>query len=307
MRFIKNLIISIFFGNYFYGICTVALSIEASLQQHYPLNSLAWYVFIFSASVIYYTYAYMGEVPVTAANASHRRTQWYIRNRKAIEAARVIFYIVAGCGFAYILYRFGNNIFTITPWQWLLIASVPAVALLYYGLPFNGLKNFNLRRTGWLKPFVIGFVWAGSTTFYPLIFYQVETGNPYIFTFIGFLLFIKNLMFISVLGIMFDIKDYAADHNRQLKTFVVRVGLRKTLFYIILPLSVLGFVSFAVFALSNHFSWVRILFNSIPFILLLLVGYSMHERRSIMYYLVVIDGLMLVKAMCSILGMLIVG
>ena len=110
-------------------------------------------------------------------------------------------------------------------------------------------------------------------------------------------------MFIAVLGIMFDIKDYAADHNRRLKTFVVQVGLRKTLFYIILPLSLIGFISFELYALLFRFNWVRIFFNTIPFILLLIVGYSMHQRRSIMYYLVIIDGIILIKAICGILGM----
>jgi len=304
MRFLKKFGLSIFFGNYFYGICTVALCIEASLQQHYPLNNLAWYIFVFTASVLYYTYAYMGEA---SANTTNKRTLWYIHNRNAIRVANVVLTVIAGCSMAYILYRFGANIFKITLWQWLVIATVPAVAILYYGLPVKGLSKYNLRHTGWLKPFVIGFVWAGTTTIYPTIFYQVETGHPYTLTYVSVLLFVKNVMFIAVLGIMFDIKDYAADHNRRLKTFVVRVGLRKTLFYIILPLSVLGFISFELFALISHFNWVRITCNSIPFILLLMVGYSMHERRSIVYYLVIIDGIILVKAICGILGMVLGG
>ena len=300
MRFIRNLAVSIFFGNYFYGICTVALSIEGSQQQGYPLNTPAWYIFLFSASVLYYTYAYLGEA---SANTTNKRTLWYINNRRAVKIARAFFYVVTVLTTGWILYRFGHNIFNIKAWQWLVIAAFPAVALLYYGPPFKGLEHYNLRQTGWLKPFIIGFVWSGATTIYPLIFCQLETGHPYTLTFIGLLLFVKNLMFISVLGIMFDIKDYAADHNQRLKTFVVRVGLRKTLFLIIIPLSTLGFLSFMAYALINHFQLVRILFNAIPFILLLIVGYSMHRRKTIMYYLVVIDGLMLLKAICGILGM----
>lgn len=304
MRALEKFGLSIFFGNYFYGICTVALCIEASLQQHYPLNNFAWYVFVFTASVLYYTYAYMGEASAKTAN---KRTLWYIHNRKTIQSANAVLTIICAGSITYILYRFGANIFNISLWQWLVIATVPAVAVLYYGLPVKGLNKYNLRSTGWLKPFVIGFVWAGTTTIYPTIFNQVETGHAYTLTFISLLLFVKNVMFIAVLGIMFDIKDYAADHNRRLKTFVVRVGLRKTLFYIILPLSVLGFISFEAFALLNHFNWVRISFNSIPFILLLMVGYSMHERHSIVYYLVIIDGIILVKAICGILGMVVGG
>jgi len=107
-------------------------------------------------------------------------------------------------------------------------------------------------------------------------------------------------MFISLLAVLFDIKDYAADHNKKLKTFVVRIGLRKTIFYIIIPLTLVGFIAFIAFAYLLHFHTLRIIVNSIPFILLIAVAWSMQRRKSILYYLVVIDGLMLVKALCGI-------
>jgi 4-hydroxybenzoate polyprenyltransferase len=105
---------------------------------------------------------------------------------------------------------------------------------------------------------------------------------------------------------MFDIKDYAADHNKQLKTFVVQVGLRKTIFTILIPLTLIGLASFIVFAIATHFPLQRILINIIPFIALIVVAYSLHERKKILYYLAVIDGLMLVKAACGIAGVLLV-
>ncbi len=281
----------------------MALSIEASLQQRYPLNSVAWYIFVFSASTLYYTYAYMGEA---STNTTNVRTLWYIHNRKNVIASQIIFTFIAALAAIYICINYGKGINSIKMWQWVVIAMFPFVAALYYGLPFKGWGQYNLRRTGWLKPFLIAFVWAGSVTVYPLIFSQVQTGMPYTITWLGVLLFVKNLMFASVLGIMFDIKDYATDYNKKLKTFVVRVGLRKTLFYIIMPLSMLGFVSFLVFAFLEHFPAARVLLNCIPFIALLMVGYSMHRRKSIMYYLVVIDGLLLVKAFCGILAMLLI-
>ena len=42
----------IFFGNYFYGLCAIALSIEASLQQQYSLNSLLYYAIVFCATIL---------------------------------------------------------------------------------------------------------------------------------------------------------------------------------------------------------------------------------------------------------------
>jgi hypothetical protein len=111
-------------------------------------------------------------------------------------------------------------------------------------------------------------------------------------------------MFVTVLCIMFDIKDYAVDHNQQLKTFVVQKGLRYTIFYILIPLCLLGLVSFFYYAVVHHFHPVKIILNLIPFITLIGVAYSMHKRQSILYYLIIIDGLMLLKALCGSAGML---
>ncbi len=299
---LKKVIPAAFFGNYFYGLCAVGLSVEASLQQRYPLNSIVWYVFLFSALVVYYTYAYISE---TSVHSPNKRTIWYSKHRQAISGSMVIFATTACVSAAYMVHKHSGNIWHIQAWQWAVICVFPAVAMLYYGLPYKHLALYNLRRTGWLKPFLIGFVWAGCVTIFPLVVCQVETGHHYTLSYMGLLLFTKNFMYISVLGIMFDIKDYASDYNQQLKTFVVRVGLRKTIFYIIIPLSTLGFVSFLAFAFINHFNTIRVCLNAIPFILLLLVAYSMHRRKSILYYLMVIDGLMLVKAVCGIMGMLV--
>ena len=111
-------------------------------------------------------------------------------------------------------------------------------------------------------------------------------------------------MYVLILAILFDIKDYASDYNKEIKTFVVKYGLRSTIFYILLPLSIVGFGLFISVAILNNFSAIRILLNSIPFLALLFVIYSMKKRRSILYYLIIIDGLLLLKGICGSIGML---
>jgi hypothetical protein len=101
---------------------------------------------------------------------------------------------------------------------------------------------------------------------------------------------------------MFDIKDYATDSNRKLKTYVVEHGLRATIFEILIPLSIVGLGSFLMYGLLRNFSGMRILLNTIPFLMMLMVAYYLHRRQSIFYYLVLIDGLMLVKALCGIIA-----
>lgn len=109
-------------------------------------------------------------------------------------------------------------------------------------------------------------------------------------------------MFCSVNAIMFDLKDYADDANKDIKTFVVKIGLRKTIFVILIPLLLLGFISFLFFSWYNHFNLVTIAMNALPFLLLLYLAFSLHKRRPILYYLVVIDGALLVKAVCGIIA-----
>ena len=295
----KNLLRFILYGNYFVAICAVSLCVETSLQLEVSLNNFLFYLFIFTASVSFYTIAYLGE---TSPLTDNRRSRWYLTNKKTIKlthAALLGSMIAIGC---YLAYRNFYNLQYLTLPDYLLAAVFPLAGVCYYGKTFLPGVNLNLRKAGWLKPFVIGFVWAGIVTVYPLLYHQVETGNTYQLSFFSFWFFIKNWMFITVLCIMFDIKDYVADYNHRIKTFVVQVGLRKTIFYIIIPLSMLGFISYILFVSIHHFPLTRILFNGIPFILLIVVAYSLHRRKPILYYLAVIDGLMLVKAACGILG-----
>ncbi len=293
---------TLFFGNYFYGLCAIALSVEASLQQRFPLNGIIYYVLVFAATTLYYSKAYvLTEVSPDAANV---RSAWYSANRKAIVRSQYFFILLfIICG-SVLLYSSWRNFAALKIYEWVLIFIFPIVAVLYYGEPGTFLNRYNLRNIGWLKPFTIGFTWAGLVTVYPVIYYGIKNGQHYMFTLVGLFLFIKNFMYVTILCIMFDIKDYAMDYNRQLKTFVVNLGLRKTIFFIIIPLCIAGLASFLTYAVIHQFHYVKILLNTLPFLLVIAVAYTLHTRHTIIYYLVIIDGLMLVKAACGIVAML---
>lgn len=296
-RSASSIISFIFFGNYFYGACAIGLCIEASLQQQYPLNGVLFYLLVFFATVVYYTKAYLYE---GIADPNNRRSVWYSRNRSLVFGSQVLFTIAfIVCAVLY-LPVIWPSVLSATATDWLALVLFPSAAAMYYGLP----GRYNLRRVGWLKPFIIGFSWAGLVTVYPVLFYCLSQKIAYRPELFNLLLFIKNFMFISLLCILFDIKDYATDYNQRLKTFVVEVGLRKTIFYIIIPLSVLGLGTFLTYGITHGFSMMKIVLNTIPFLALLYVAYSLQRRRPILYYLIVIDGLMLLKALCGSIAML---
>jgi len=300
---LNNLKQILFFGNYFYGFCAIGLSVEAGLQQHTALNSFTYYTFVFVATILYYTHAYIAE---PRGDNQNIRGEWYYHNRKWIRVSQVILtslFLLTG---GWLLFRNFSKLLQMPPVYWLLFAVFPAVSLLYYGSTKPSNASYSLRKKGWLKPFVIGFVWAGWVTVYPVIFQSIEHGTEWNPDITSFLLFIKNCMFITMLCIMFDIKDYAADHNQQLKTFVVTYGLRKTIFYLLIPLTAVGLGTFLIFATMRGFPLLRVLVNTVPFVLLIIVAYSMYRRKSILYYLAIIDGLMLAKAICGIAGMVLI-
>ena len=300
---LKDLARFILYGNYFVAFCVVALCIETNLQLEVGLNDFWFYCFVFAASVSFYTIAYLGEI---SPGTTNKRSRWYLDHKKIIRishASLISLMIVTAC---YVAYKNFHSLRDLTMMDYVLLAIFPLAGLSYYGIPFLPGIRLNLRKAGWLKPFVIGFVWAGIVTIYPLLYHQVQTGSVYQLSVLAFWFFVKNWMFVTVLCIMFDIKDYAADYNQRIKTFVVQWGLRKTIYYILLPLSVLGFLSYVLFVTLHHFPFTRIAFNSIPFMLLIIVAYSLQRRKPILYYLAVIDGLMLVKAACGVLGVLLI-
>jgi len=279
----------------------VALAVEANLQQHYPINEGVFYVALFAATTWYYTKAYVTEQTILTVN---QRTNWYIHYKKTVKWSQHILELILGICFLLFLISHGRNLLHLRPLHLLLISIFPVVAALYYGVETKLIGNFNLRKIGWIKPFVIGFTWAGLATVYPVVYYSIVNEAKGGITLIGLFLFAKNFMFVTVLCIMFDIKDYAMDYNRQLKTFVVNHGLRNTIFYIIIPLSVAGLGSFLVYGYIRDFSLMRIILNTIPFILMIRVAYALHRRKNILFYLILIDGLMLLKAICGSLGVL---
>ncbi|MBB6501635.1 hypothetical protein [Pedobacter cryoconitis] len=291
----------IFFGNYFIGLLAIALTVESTLQLKVPFNSLTYYILLFLAPIVYYTYAYMGAT--NSQPGQNPRTVWYAEHHNFVRLSQFILSLVCSGLVFYLIIDNFEAILHLPLVYWIVVGLVLAMAILYYGLVPVFFFNLNLRNTGWFKPFIIGFVWAATANLLPLIVLKVQSGTDVARTTLWYFLFVKNWMFCTVNAIMFDMKDYAIDSNSQLKTFVVRIGLKKTIFYVLMPLLITGALSLLIFACIEHFTVSRVLLNLIPFVLTAIVAYSMNKRKKIFYYLIVIDGLILVKAVCGIIAM----
>lgn len=290
---LRKLLHIIFFGNIFYGVAAVLLAMETASKL--PLPALDWrfYLLLGLGTIFFYTESYSFD---PAPQQGNLRAQWIFLHKKWLMAGQWVMALFCLLLVGLLLIAYRNNLANLGWQSWLVAACFPLVAVLYYGLSFPGVFHVNIRKHGFLKPLIIGFVWTGAVVIYPILMallqhnFQLSLGWPIIWY------FTHNLMFITVLCVLFDIKDYAADHNAALKTYVVKHGLRSTIFRFVLPLVVAGMVTYWAFWLPQKMTGFRLVFNFLPFVLLLWVAYSMHRRQSILYYLLVIDGLMIVKA-----------
>lgn len=261
---------------------------------------MSYYLLLFILPVVYYTYAYQHQTVAPATG--NPRSRWYFENRYLTRWVQGVLMAVSAVLVLLLVTEHVENILHLPLLYWVLSGVIVLAGLLYYGL----LPGFTLRRVGWLKAFVIGFVWACVASMLPVMMLRVEYAMDFHQHILWIFLFLKNWMFCTVNAIIFDIKDYPTDANKELKTFVVRYGLRKTIFSILMPILGIGMVALFAFAAYEGFGLVRILMNCIPFVLTLYVAYSMRRRHSLTYYLVIIDGLILLKAVCGIAAMYII-
>lgn len=302
---LKKLTDIFFYGNFFAGLCAVMLCIETNMQHGFALNGIHFYTIIFLGTAWYYTYTYVKNLPNELLDD---RIIWYKKNTSSLKQTQNILLIFLIADIVFFVIKYEASFIKMASIQYGQIFLFPLAALTYTFnlLPFPEIKK--LRRIGWLKPFIVGFVWSGFVSVYPIIFYQIQTniGNE-IFAMPSGLLWLKNFMFISTLCVMFDLKDFEIDKKDGLKTFAVQFGVSNTIKYIIIPLVIICIAAFIIFVEQNHFPYQRILLNIIPYLFLILISFALlKKKRKIIYYLFVIDGLMILKAICGILGMLII-
>lgn len=302
---IGKFIRSIFFGNYFVGLLTVCLTLEACLQLALPFPSFAYFALLFIFPIVYYTYAYWGWLKLE--NPANLRAKWYVDNSAFVRYSQWVLFAISIVLFSYLIVKNFDAILTLPVDYWVSIFAILFAGALYYGLLPKSFISFNLRNRGWLKAIVIGFVWACCANVLLLIILKIELNVDDGDWPLWIWLFIKNWMFCTVNAIMFDVKDYPTDANKDLRTFVVRYGLRFTIFAILIPLLLIGLASLFIFAYFRHFTFLQLLFNVLPFVATIAIAYSMRKRHKILYYLMVIDGLILFKSLCGILGVLMNG
>ncbi|WP_165958127.1 UbiA family prenyltransferase [Segetibacter sp. 3557_3] len=287
----------LYFGNVFYGLCTVALSIETNLQLGITLNRPPFYLLIFLATVVYYSRIYYN---TSFHFTGDERSAWFAKHRALIRRILLTFSLAIAGVIVYIAAKNYPALLTLSPTLWLLLFLVPIAGLLYT-IPIFSFRK--LRHVGWLKPFVIGFVWVGIVTLFPVLFWQVRNpGQPAGSLLPALIFWFQNLLFISSLAVVFDIKDHTTDKAHGLITIPAKLGVHNTVTLVVVPLAALSFIVLYVFLQLQGRSFIVVGIQLIPYILLLLCLRNISERKNLLFYLAAIDGLMFLKGVCGILS-----
>lgn len=120
----------------------------------------------------------------------------------------------------------------------------PALLSLGYVLPFLGKRRLRLRDLHFIKIFLIAIVWSYVTVLLPFIEHQqtVEMQT------IGML--IERSIFIFVITLPFDLRDWKIDQHNQVHTIPAHIGVSKTIRLALLLLVIWLVFCFAIYPLS---------------------------------------------------------
>ena len=287
------------FSNIFYGISVLALQWQTAIVLSLPFANPWFYLATFTATLLYYSHAYLFDASTVVTD---ERMQWYRRHTGRIRVSQgllSLLLLIAILQLAPALFPASCS----SLWPAIVF---PLLAALYFGGIQPGKAQFNLRKYGWLKPIIIALVWGGIGTLIPEWWASASLHQPYNPSSPALLLLLQQGLFILALSILFDVKDYAADHNLQIKTWAIRVGPGQLLRRIILPLAVMGVIAETYPYFTAGYPPYYALLNTIPWVLLIFASQSLTRHRSVVHYLWVIDGLIPLKAAIGIIAHLLI-
>lgn len=292
---IHHLIEGFFYTNLYLVFILWGLSWESTRLQKLPENSIPFYLLSGSATLLFYLYAYRNNTKIL--NQNNPRSVYFYNHPKTIRFltnfSKWIFLLAA----IYLLlhHPIKTKLFFSFPF-WIAIGTV-LFALIYYDNRFG----ISLRKNTFLKPFFIGWSWAVAAVLLPYLGLEWQSKVPTFPATIFYGVFLHTFLFCSINAIVFDLKDYEEDANVQLQTFVVRYGYIQTLFRVVLPLLLIDAIGVGYFSYLENFSVLQALILQIPILLMAVLTFVLRNQKSLLFFLVIVDGLLFLKAIIGIL------
>jgi hypothetical protein len=187
-----KLVQSIFSNKIVFGICALALTIEAILQLQLPLNTLSYFFLILGTTIFCFGYTFRRKM--LRKEQLGDTQQNYYENLPGWNVSIIILALfISACYFGQEYMRAFSKM---QSGEWFLLLVFPLVAFL-----------FGIQKNAWMKSLVTGFSWAGMVTVYPVLLYGLQNELKYNPDWILGVLFLKNLAFMTALSYLVQSKE----------------------------------------------------------------------------------------------------
>jgi len=255
------------YANVFISICAAAQVLVTYMLCGIPMNpgNNAYILFVFLST--YLQYNVQRGYFIQQINLYTESTAWITRHRRVLLLTALA---------ALISLLFLCNTLSYTSIAVLVGAEIVSTA--YY------LPPLNLRRIGFLKPFVISGIWMLSCTAVPLIENQLFHA-PVLW------LLLSQFCFISALSILFDVKDTTDDFLNGIATYSNTIGEKGTR----VLCCVLALASLAGFYRFKHTPGAFIA-EALLIAATIITVFITSEKKHRFYFYLWVDGLLLLQA-----------
>lgn len=254
------------YANVYISFCAFAQVILTYYLFHIPFNyeNNSYLLFIFLSTFLQYN-VQRGYILSNQENQTDR-AQWLLKHKKTMIYAIVLSLVAV--------------LFLCNSLSWtsiIIMISAEVVSNLYY------LPPVNLRKHGYIKAFLVAVIWVVSCSLVPLIENNLVTLQSSWFL-------VSQFLFISVLCLLFDIKDIRKDYMIGINTYANKFGVKFTK-YLCLVLQTLALVGYYLF---YHESLVIIGYLLFTILVMVFVIQTTDKKHSFYYYLW-IDGLLIAQ------------
>jgi 4-hydroxybenzoate polyprenyltransferase len=263
------------YANVFVSLCAAAQVLVTYMLCGIPVtfDNNAYILFVFLST--YLQYNVQRGYFIKQINLYTESTTWVTRHRKTL------FYTV--------FVALGALLFLCNHLSYASIAvlvGAEIVSTAYYMPPLN------LRRIGFLKPLIISGIWVVSCAVVPLIENQLFHPNV-------IWLLLSQFCFISVLSILFDVKDSTDDFLNGIATYSNSLGMKGTR----LLCCLLCMASMACFYQFKHRPH-SLFAEAALMVATVFTVFITHEKRHRFYFYLWVDGLLILQVLLIYLFLL---
>lgn len=270
----SSVVKTLVYGNVFIAFCAFA---QVLLTYHLfpiPVNyeNNSYLLFVLLSTYLQYN-VQRGYYVVNQTITDTERGQWSLKHKKPLLYSIIISLVT-------VLFLCNNLSYLSIG----IMVGAELISTLYY------LQPFNLRRFGYVKPFLISFVWVISCSLVPLIENELLTLHS-----VWYLA--SQFVFISVLCMLFDVKENEADFFAGVHTYANRFGVKATKI-ICASLVIIGFSCFYIFSHSPTHLTLSIILRALLLITIVLTN----DKRHAFYYYLWVDGLLILQTILFFLN-----